>query len=230
MLINSLNINIDIEFILLFRLLIKFFIKYHELYFNSIREYRPYMKPNTEIIEKENDKILIQKKNIIKEWLSYFYIFRKRIEAKFRPDLNPINLEFIKYYDVCKKNNSVIGRLKNYIKDVEKNNENKILDIVKNITFKIMVQIHTLNINHNSTSKYNITLNLKLTNIYLQYLIDSNKSKFNFSILNVSFTPKKTFIKENNIDNINLKTNIIYNQDSNIKYNNHSHKLIKNIF
>ena len=93
-----------------------------------------------------------------------------------------------------------------------------------------MIQIHSLNINHNSTSKYNITLNLKLTNIYLQYLIDSNKSKFNFSILNVSFTPKKTFIKEKNIDNINLKTNIIYNQDSNIKYNNHSHKLIKNIF
>jgi hypothetical protein len=85
MFINNLCINFDIEFILLFRLLIYFCIKYDFLHGN-IRDYRPFKKPITEKFEKENENT--NKKNIIKDWLSYIYLYRKKIMDKFSVLLN----------------------------------------------------------------------------------------------------------------------------------------------
>ena len=204
MFINNLCINFDIEFILLFRLLIYFCIKYDFLHGN-IRDYRPVKKPITEKFEKENENT--NKKNIIKDWLSYIYLYRKKIMDKFNVLLNPVYYEFIKYYKFCKNNNEI--KLNDIITDIEDNkNETKLLEIDKNISFQINIKINSLNINHNSTSKYNILIYLNLTDINFQILVDNKTSKLNFSILKLNFGTKNTF-KKGKDNNDNKKSNNI---------------------
>ena len=210
MFINNLCINFDKEFILLFRLLIIFLIKYNFLHEN-IRDYRPLIKPITKNIEKENKNI--NKKDIVKDWLSYIYLYRKKIMNKYNVLLNPVYYEFIKYYNFCKNNNTeIIKELKDIIKDIEDKSENKLLEIDKNISFQINIKINSLNINHNSNSKYNILFSLILTDINFQILIDKKTTKINFSILKLSFGPKNIFKKGNDDDN--KKSNNLFNQNN----------------
>ena len=51
------------------------------------------MKPITKKVGKENENI--NKKEIVKEWLYYIYLFRKKIMDKFIVLLNPLYYEFL---------------------------------------------------------------------------------------------------------------------------------------
>ena len=53
--------------------------------------------------------------------------------------LNPVYFVFLKYYGFCKNNNCKIIE-----KDFKDKNENKILEIDKNISFQVNIKINSL--------------------------------------------------------------------------------------
>ena len=225
---NELNINIFPELLDIYTNFKKFMQEFSVL--EQVQDFKPMRKPynkNSIIIKKFLDKykekkilssFLYKKKMMIRDWLFYFYWCQKCKSSIYGKLINPIKLEFNRFYGLCFNqwedlNNNKLNENDKIEKKEELNPDNINLYLSFNFALK------GININFHSSIKAQIKEYISLKIIGLESKLNSSQSLFdlNISINNINISPNKLIIGENLIIN-KEKKKITEIKNNNINY------------
>ena len=225
---NELNINIFPELLDIYTNFKKFMQEFSVL--EQVQDFKPMRKPynkNSNIIKKFLDKykekkilssFLYKKKMMIRDWLFYFYWCQKCKSSIYGKLINPIKLEFNRFYGLCFNqwedlNNNKLNENDKIEKKEELNPDNINLYLSFNFALK------GININFHSSIKAQIKEYISLKIIGLESKLNSSQSLFdlNISINNINISPNKLIIGENLIIN-KEKKKITEIKNNNINY------------
>ena len=225
---NELNINIFPELLDIYTNFKKFMQEFSVL--EQVQDFKPMRKPynkNSIIIKKFLDKykekkilssFLYKKKMMIRDWLFYFYWCQKCKSSIYGKLINPIKLEFNRFYGLCFNqwedlNNNKLNENNKIEKKEELNPDNINLYLSFNFALK------GININFHSSIKAQIKEYISLKIIGLESKLNSSQSLFdlNISINNINISPNKLIIGENLIIN-KEKKKITEIKNNNINY------------
>jgi len=225
---NELNINIFPELLDIYTNFKKFMQAFSVL--EQVQDFKPMRKPynkNSNIIKKFLDKykekkilssFLYKKKMMIRDWLFYFYWCQKCKSSIYGKLINPIKLEFNRFYGLCFNqwedlNNNKLNENDKIEKKEELNPDNINLYLSFNFALK------GININFHSSIKAQIKEYISLKIIGLESKLNSSQSLFdlNISINNINISPNKLIIGENLIIN-KEKKKITEIKNNNINY------------
>ena len=225
---NELNINIFPELIDIYSNFKKFMQEFNII--EQVQDFKPMKKPYNSnniivknILKKKNDKKIIslflhKKKMTVRDWLFYFYWCHKCKSSIYGKSINPIRLEFNRFYgqyfnqweDI---NQNKLNENEKKEKEDELNPDNINLFLSFIFSFKgININIHT---SLKDISKKYISINI----IGIESKLNSSTNLFdlNLNIKNISIFPNKIIIGENIIINSNKRKEIDL-KNNNIKY------------
>ena len=208
---SEININLFPE-LLLIRDSLRKFMKYF-LVLEQVQEFKPMRKPydskNRNFIEMLNftkkDKnniisknFLFKRKMQVRDWLYYFFWCNKCKSSIYTKMMNPLRVEFSRFYGLCFKNYMNYNSLDSYenIKQNAKNENitenNKNPDKIK-ISLISEIKLKSLNVNFNSLLNNNNEnyINLKINTIDFKINLSKDKFDFDSSIKNILIGPNK---------------------------------------
>ena len=228
---NELNINIFPELIDIYNNFKKFMQEFSII--EQVQDFKPMKKPYNSnniivknILKKKNDKkmlslFLYKKKMTVRDWLYYFYWCQKCKSSIYGKSINPIRLEFNRFY----------GQLFNQWEDLNQNKlnenekkekENELNPDNINLFLSFIFSFKGININIHSSIKDLSKKYISLKIIGVESKLNSSQNLFdlNLNIKNISIFPNKLIIGENIIINSNKRKVIEQNNNynSNIKY------------
>ena len=225
---NEVNVNIFPELISIFHNFKKFMQEFSIL--EQVQDFKPMKKPYNKnniiiknFLKKMNDKRMIsafshKRKMMVRDWLFYFYWCQKCKSSIYSKTLNPIRLEFNRFYGLCfnqwedVNSNKLNEDEKNENKD-ELNPDN--IDLFLSFSFAIK----GININFHSSIKDINKEYISIKIIGIESKLNSSQNLFdiNLSIKNINISPNKLIIGENLIINSNKKKSLDI-KNNNIKY------------
>ena len=225
---NELNINIFPELIDIYSNFKKFMQEFNII--EQVQDFKPMKKPYNNnniivknILKKNKDQKMIslflyKKKMTVRDWLFYFYWCHKCKSSIYGKSINPIRLEFNRFY----------GQYFNQWEDInpnklnendkkEKGDELNPDDI--NLFLSFIFSLKGININiHTSikdlSKKY---ISMKIIDVESKLNSSQNLFDLNINIKNISIFPNKLIIGENIIIKSNRKKEIDLN-NNNINY------------
>ena len=235
---NELYINIFPELINIYSNFKKFMQEFSIL--EQVQDFKPMRKPYNKnniiiknFLKKNSDKILssfsYKRKMLVRDWLFYFYWCQKCKSSIYNKSINPIRLEFNRFYGLCFNqwedlNSNKLNENENNEKEEELNPDNIELFLSINFALKgININIHS---SIKDISKEYICLKI----IGIESKLNSSQNLFdlNINIKNINISPNKLIIGENYVINSGRKkySNI---KNNNIKYEKNEYKQIYEI-
>ena len=217
---NELNINIYPDLLNIYTNYKKFMNEFNVL--EQVQDFKPMRKPYDrknaifkdmykKILENKNSSFtklfLYKKKMLVRDWLYYFYWCQKCKSAIYTRAVNPLRLEFSRFYGICfnQWEDSNVDELK---KMNEKKKENEELNPDNVILFlKGDFLIKGLNINFHSGIKNNDNnyISAKMGGIELKINSSQNQFDINTNVKNITLFPNKIIIGEGFIINSNIR-------------------------
>ena len=220
---NELNINFFPELFSIYSNYRKFIQEFNVL--EQVQDFKPMRKPynnkNAEFKDmlkkiKENQNSMLSKifpykrKMIVRDWIYYFYWCQKCKETIYGRCINPLKLEFSRFYGLCfnqwddfseselKKKNEKAEENKN---KEELNPDNVILSLIGDFLIK------GININFHYGIKQNDKEYISIIIGGVDFKLNSSQNKFDIStnIKYINLCPNKIIIGESYIINSNIK-------------------------
>ena len=224
---NEININIFPELINIYTNFKKFMQEFSIL--EQVQDFKPMRKPynkNNIIIKNflkknSNNKKLStfshKRKMLVRDWLFYFYWCKKCKLSIYNKSINPIRLEFNRFYGLCFNQWEDVNP--NKVNENEKKDEEPINPDNIELFLSFNFAIKGININfHTSIKDINREyITIKLIGIESKLNSSSNLFDINTSIKNISISPNKLIMGENLIINTRRKK-ISEIKNNNIKY------------
>ena len=212
---NEININIFPELINIYTNFKKFMQEFSIL--EQVQDFKPMRKPynkNNIIIKNflkknSNNKKLStfshKRKMLVRDWLFYFYWCKKCKLSIYNKSINPIRLEFNRFYGLCFNQWEDVNP--NKINENEKKDEEPINPDNIELFLSFNFAIKGININfHTSIKDINREyITIKLIGIESKLNSSSNLFDINTSIKNISISPNKLIMGENLIINTRRK-------------------------
>ena len=230
---NEININIFPELINIYNNFKKFMQEFSIL--EQVQDFKPMRKPynkNNIIVKNflkkfiDNKKIKsfsYKRKMLVRDWLFYFYWCKKCKLSIYNKSINPIRLEFNRFYGLCFNQWEDVNKLKeeeNKEKEKEKEEELNPNNIELFLSFSFAIK--GININFHSSIKDINREYISLKIIGIESKLNSSPNLFdvNMSIKNINISPNKLIMGENLIINSKRKKilDIKNNNTNNIKY------------
>ena len=232
---NELNINIFPELINIHINFKKFMQEFSIL--EQVQDFKPMRKPynrNNIIIKnfmkKNNDKIntnfAYKRKMMVRDWLFYFYWCQKCKSSIYNKSINPIRLEFNRFYGLCFNqwediNPNKLNENENNGKEESPNPDN----IELFLSFNFNIKGININIHSSIKDKNKEYLSVKIIGIESKLNSSQNLFDINISIKNINISPNKLIIGENYIMNYYRKKESDL-RSNNIKYDKNEYTQI----
>ena len=246
---SELNVNLFPDLLNIFNNFKKFIREFSVL--EQVQDFKPMKKPYNknnpivkEMLNYVNDNkrsqlskiFLYKKKMLVRDWLYYFYWCKKCKSSIYGKTINPLRLEFSRFFNLCfndmmelnnsidlkkekdkdKKSVSTISNLNNnnqMSKATEDNPNPDNINISFTGEFLIKGVYFSLNLLKNNN---NDLINLKLGGIDVKLNVTKEKFIFNLGIKNITFGPNKLISGERvQISNPNSRRNNINNNNIN---------------
>ena len=257
---SELNINLYPDLFIIFNNFKKFIREFSVL--EQVQDFKPMKKPydkKSPIVKEmldytEKNKnsqltqiFLFKKKMLVRDWLYYFYWCKKCNSSIYGKTINPLRLEFSRFYNLCFNNielNNSIDLKKEKDKasistlgNVNNNTNNQMSKATDdnpnpdniNLSFLGEFLIKGININLNITRKndnnnsINDYVTFKLLGMDIKLNISKEKFIFNFGIKNIGFGPSKLLIGEKvQISNPNNRRYTVNTTNNNLNKNNNN--------
>ena len=246
---SELNVNLFPDLLNIFNNFKKFIREFSVL--EQVQDFKPMKKPYNknnpivkEMLNYVNDNkrsqlskiFLYKKKMLVRDWLYYFYWCKKCKSSIYGKTINPLRLEFSRFFNLCfndmmelnnsidlkkekdkdKKSVSTISNLNNNNQMSKATEDNPNPDNI-NISFTGEFLIKGVNFSLNLLKNNNNDLiNLKLGGIDVKLNVTKEKFIFNLGIKNITFGPNKLISGERvQISNPNSRRNNINNNNIN---------------
>ena len=219
---NELNINLFPDLVNIYSNYKKFLHEFNIL--EQVQDFKPMRKPYNKknsifkdmlktIAENKNSPIAkffpFKRKMIVRDWLFYFFWCQKCKSAIFTRVINPLRIEFGRFYGLCfnQWDDMSINELK---KLKEKNNENEDDELnPDNVVLSLIGEILIKGININFHSEIgksdNDYMSTKISGVEIKINTSSNKFDMSTNIKNIDIFPKNVIIGEGLIINSNIK-------------------------
>ena len=244
---SELNINLFPDLLIIFNNFKKFIREFSVL--EQVQDYKPMKKPydkKNPIVKEmldytEKNKntqltkiFLYKKKMLVRDWLYYFYWCKKCNNSIYSKSINPLRLEFSRFYNLCftnidigddnekkvndSKSISTIGN--NNVNQVSKYTENDPNPDNINISFSSEFLIKGINIHlhpnkNNKIKEFSI---FKMNGVELKIHVSIETFNINFGIKNIGFGPSNLIIGERVLlsNEYNKKHNTLNNNNNNL--------------
>ena len=231
---NEININIFPELISIFYDFKKFMQEFSIL--EQVQDFKPMKKPYNKnniiiknFLKKMNDKRMMstfshKRKMMVRDWLFYFYWCQKCKSSIYNKSLNPIRLEFNRFYGLCFNQWEDINSNKN--EDEKKENKDALNPDNIDLFLSFSFNLKGININfHSSIKDLNKEyISIKLIGIESKLNSSQNLFDINLSIKNINISPNKLIIGEKLIINSNRRK--MPDTKNNIKYEKNEYSQI----
>ena len=246
---SELNINLFPDLFIIFNNFKKFIREFSVL--EQVQEFKPMKKPYNknnpnvkEMLEytKKNKnsqltKIFLHKKKmLVRDWFYYFYWCKNCNNSIYNKSINPLRLEFSRFFNLCfteidlnsingdknKDNKSVstIGNTNNIYQGSKPTEDNPNPDnIILSFSGEFLIKGVNININPSIIRKVKESSIIKISGIEIKLNISREKFIMNFGIKNIGFGPNNLIIGErvtlSNEYSKRHKNNMINNNNNN---------------
>ena len=242
---SELNINLFPDLLIIFNNFKKFIREFSVL--EQVQDYKPMKKPydkKNPIVKEmldytEKNKntqltkiFLYKKKMLVRDWLYYFYWCKKCNNSIYSKSINPLRLEFSRFYNLCftnidigddnekkvndSKSISTIGN--NNVNQVSKYTENDPNPDNINISFSSEFLIKGINIHLHPNKNIKEFSIFKMNGVELKIHVSIETFNINFGIKNIGFGPSNLIIGERVLlsNEYNKKHNTLNNNNNNL--------------
>ena len=218
---NELNINLYPDLLNIYTNYRKFIHEFNVL--EQIQDFKPMRKPYDkknaifkEILKKmKNNKTSplsmlfpYKRKMIVRDWLYYFYWCQKCKTTIFGKSVNPLRLEFSRFYGLCFNqwedfSGSELKKM-NEKKEEEDQEELNPDNVILFLIGDILVKGVTINFHNGINNRNNEYISAKIGGVEMKINSSPNKFDINMSLKTLCLSPSKIVIGESIIINSNI--------------------------
>ena len=233
---NELNFNIFPDMLIIQNNFRKFMKEFGIL--DQVQEFKPMRKPydskNKNFIDimkniKENKNakfskmFLYKKKMMVRDWLFYFYWCQKCKSSIYGRTINPLRLEFSRFYNLCfipEFNNDNLN-LDNNSQPPLQNNNNENNDpnpdnVSLSLVCDLLIKGLNINIHPNVNSKNSEYTSLKISGVDIKLNLTKKQFDFQTNIKNINLSPNKLAMGEKIIiSSNNIRKKEVQNNNNN---------------
>ena len=240
---NDLNINLFPDLFNIYSNYKKFIHEFNVL--DQVQDFKPMRKPYDKknaifidilkkVTENKNSSFskifLYKRKMVVRDWLFYFYWCQKCKAAIYTRIMNPLRLEFSRFYGICFNqfedfSANELKKLNEKNKDdteEELNPDNVELSIIGEFIIKLI----NINIHTSVKTKNNDYMSVKIGGFNTKINSSQNQFDFNVNIKHLIVSPNKIIRGESVLINSNIRKKEQNLNINNSKYNNEQNRII----
>ena len=217
---NELNINLFPDLVNIYSNYKKFVHEFNVL--EQVQDFKPMRKPydtKKAVFKQMIKKIELNKssplsklfpfkrKMIVRDWLYYFYWCQKCKSTIFGRSVNPLRLEFSRFYGICfnQWEDFSGNELKKMEEKDENNGELNPDNVILSLTGDFLIKEININFHSGIKNLNNEYISIKIGGVDIKLNSSPNKFDINTSIKTINLFPSKIIIGESLIINSNIK-------------------------